>query len=118
MTPGALLDVQWRYLAGGKGLSPWYVVVRPVGFDEPVELKPSELFDLLAAAELGRVSKPGVAGLLARRRVTRRSWTWDELMDGALGLRRSDARQGLTLGQACELAGIEIVSVDTLGGAR
>lgn len=111
MTPTEL-RVSWRTLAG-QGLTPCRVAVRDSLGVEHV-LSSGELLDLCAAVELDRVFPKDAAALLARRKYSRKAWTWADLMDGARGLTPSDAPGELSIGECMRRVRLEIVRVDVV----
>jgi hypothetical protein len=83
-----------------------------------IRLGADEARDLCAAVELDRVWRSDLARLVTIRERYRRSWTWAELVDGAPGLQRTDARGEFTLGVVLERLGVVLVSIETEGAAR
>lgn len=83
-------------------------------FTGEVTLTVPELCDLAAAIELDRVQRPDVTRVLSakrERRVRPGQW-WALLMDGALGLQRSDAPGEITVAAALSRVGVEILRHD------
>ncbi len=75
-------------------LREWFATVTVDGQDHP--LSSAEFLRLCAAAELERVHARDLRRLLRSHR-RGNELTWAKLVDGALGLRTSDAREGWTL---------------------
>lgn len=65
-----------------------------------------EFIDLCAAVELDRVGARDIDALLKARRTTQTRWTWEQLMDGAFGLRREHAPGELAIGECMHRAGL------------
>lgn len=90
--------------------APWRLVVSRGSL--AVTLAASEVLALCAAVELDRVTERDVAVLLAERTRTRRPWTWAVLRHEAAGLRASDARGEMTIGDVLRRAGLVLVRAE------
>ncbi len=111
-----LAPLPWR-LFTGSGLAPWTLTVSHPKTGE-VTLTSSEALDLCAAIELDRVHECDLVPLLSRRREKRERLTWTQLMAGADGLTRADAREGLTFAACLARVGLVIVREELVSEAK